>query len=357
MSCRPPILREGDLIRVVSPSLPSLAFGGPRVENAVRNLEAWGFRVDFSRHSCEISDDAMAAGTPEQRAEDLMEAFVDPEVRAVVSAVGGASSHQLLPHLDPDVLRDHPTAFLGRSDNVAISAYLHERCDLVSYSGVSFLYQLGDDQVLAPTRASFLEVLAANGPVELVSAPRRTAGSRDWRTAGTQSTAQPLDRKGYAAWLQPGQASAPVVGAEAAMLPWLVRDRLIRPEGNILWCDVGRPDLEWTETNLSEVSRLADLSKVAGVLVADNPWQDFAEWTQFLVDVLPRLGVRADVPVHVGGDLGHYDPTWVLPYGDELTLDSDVGLRYERAVAKPESARPGSATRPFLPSRLNTREP
>jgi muramoyltetrapeptide carboxypeptidase LdcA involved in peptidoglycan recycling len=320
-------LVSGDLVRVISPSMPSLAYGGPRVQRAVELLGKFGLRVDFAPNSRAISDDGWSAGSPEERAADLMGAFMDPTVAAVVCAVGGATSHELLPLLDPFVLSANPKVFIGRSDNVVINAFLHERAGMVSYAGASFIFQLGDAVMPEETLTSFRSVLMDRGPVQFPVSVNRTAGSRDWRAAAKEA---PLERPrpGHHRWLRPGWVTAPIVGAEVALLPDLLTQGLVRPEGRILWCDVGRPDFEWSEEWFGKIAKLTDLGAVAGLLIADNPWVDFEEWIGFLEELLPRLGVQADTPTLVGGDCGHYDPVWLLPYGDDLTLDSVDGVSY-----------------------------
>ena len=44
-----------------------------------------------------------AHATPAERAADLMAAFADPMVRAVLATIGGDDQITVLPHLDPDV--------------------------------------------------------------------------------------------------------------------------------------------------------------------------------------------------------------------------------------------------------------
>ena len=93
---RPPYLREGDTIAVVSPSGRIAA----RADTAkVRErLESWGLHVLFGTHYADRSQPYFA-GTDAERAADLQRMLDDPSVKAVIAFRGGYGSVRLLPHL------------------------------------------------------------------------------------------------------------------------------------------------------------------------------------------------------------------------------------------------------------------
>ena len=62
--------------------------------------------------------------TPEERARDLNEAFGDPDIRAVLAAIGGEDQITVIPHLDPRLVRADPKPFLGYSDNTNLLNWL-----------------------------------------------------------------------------------------------------------------------------------------------------------------------------------------------------------------------------------------
>lgn len=110
---RPPYLREGDTIAVVSPSGRIAA----RADTAkVRErLESWGLHVLFGTHYADRSQPYFA-GTDAERAADLQRMLDDPSVKAVITFRGGYGSVRLLPHLDLRRLREHPKWLAGFSD-------------------------------------------------------------------------------------------------------------------------------------------------------------------------------------------------------------------------------------------------
>ena len=75
---------------------------------------------------------------PEKRAEDLMEAFKDKSIKAIICAIGGDDTIRLLPYIDYDVIKNNPKIFMGFSDTTANHLMMY-KAGLVSYYGPCFL--------------------------------------------------------------------------------------------------------------------------------------------------------------------------------------------------------------------------
>lgn len=70
-------------------------------ELAVRRLEEWGLKVSFSANADET--DEMQSSSVESRIADLHGAFADPNVKGILTSIGGFNSNQLLRHIDYDL--------------------------------------------------------------------------------------------------------------------------------------------------------------------------------------------------------------------------------------------------------------
>ena len=55
-----------------------------------------------------MSQRGFVSDTAENRAGDLHQMFEDPEVRAIIAAIGGDYSCHFLPLLDFDIIRNNP---------------------------------------------------------------------------------------------------------------------------------------------------------------------------------------------------------------------------------------------------------
>src|SRR5690349_4062264 len=106
-----PRLVVGDRVAVVSPS-----FAAPAVFPAVHELAMRRLRDDLGLIPVEFPTTRRAA-SPRERAADLMAAWADPSIKAVLATIGGDDQLTVLPHLDPAVFVADPKPFVGYSDN------------------------------------------------------------------------------------------------------------------------------------------------------------------------------------------------------------------------------------------------
>ena len=127
---KPLPLRKGEVIGVVA---PGGATDAAAVTAGVQVFEDLGYRVLVG--SSVFRRDGYLAGNDAERAADLMEMFVRPEVRAIVAARGGYGSGRLLPRIDVAVIQEHPKAFVGYSDVTFLLTHLVQRAELVTFHG------------------------------------------------------------------------------------------------------------------------------------------------------------------------------------------------------------------------------
>ncbi len=127
---KPPALREGDTVAIVAPASNLKA---DYLARGVAELERLGFRATYEPG---ILDQARyTAGSDQRRANELMRAFADPEVKAVWAARGGYGAMRLFDLLDEDALRRHPKIFIGYSDVTALHLYFYRRFGWVTFHG------------------------------------------------------------------------------------------------------------------------------------------------------------------------------------------------------------------------------
>ena len=84
------------------------------------------------------------AGRDEQRAEELHDAFQDPEVGAIIVSRGGFGSGRLLGLLDPEIIMEHPKPLVGYSDITALLLGMHRLTGLVGFHGPMVSVELAD---------------------------------------------------------------------------------------------------------------------------------------------------------------------------------------------------------------------
>jgi muramoyltetrapeptide carboxypeptidase len=131
MAIKPPILRAGDTVGVVTLGSP---LSPDTIATGVNTLRAMGFRVVLGRHVYDA--DGFLAGTDEERAEDLMDMFRNPEVRLILPTRGGVGVAGILPYLDYGFISAHPKIISGYSDITVLLNTLYQFSDLITFQSL-----------------------------------------------------------------------------------------------------------------------------------------------------------------------------------------------------------------------------
>src|SRR5438034_11068923 len=155
---RPRALVKGDTIGIVAPSYsPKEGW----LTRGVKALERAGFSVLLDAELMAFR--RFLRKEDERRAENFMGMWLDPRVSAIISGTGGYGAVRMLPHLEPEVFRLNPKAFLGYSDVTALHLWLNRRAGLRTFHGptVADLVPGRRD----PTFASMLTALTTPCPV------------------------------------------------------------------------------------------------------------------------------------------------------------------------------------------------
>ncbi len=127
---KPRALLEGDSVAIIAPASNLQA---PYLDRGTAELAKLGLRVKYDAGI--LSKDRYTAGTDERRAEELMSAFADPEIKAVWVARGGYGAMRLFDKLDEKRLSVTPKIFIGYSDITALHLYFYSRFNWVSFHG------------------------------------------------------------------------------------------------------------------------------------------------------------------------------------------------------------------------------
>ncbi|MDR7383940.1 S66 peptidase family protein [Promicromonospora iranensis] len=130
----PPRLRPGDTVAVVAPSGPVPA---DRLDAGVARLQEWGLDVQVMPHVLDTHRDlGYLAGSDEARAADFQEAWLDPDVRAVITARGGYGAARMIDLVDwDDLAATDPKVLVGYSDCTVLHQAVAAHLGLVSLHG------------------------------------------------------------------------------------------------------------------------------------------------------------------------------------------------------------------------------
>src|SRR5437868_5523042 len=161
---RAPRLQVGDTVGIVSPSWGGAGAFPHRVELGIKHLQSRGFNVKIAPHA--LNQHGYVSDTPEHRVEDIHGMFRDPNVRAVISAIGGDHSCHLLPLLDFDLIRSNPKVFMGFSDITVLNMAIWKATGLVTFNGPALLTDFAEyPRMFEYTERYLLKTVCDPGPV------------------------------------------------------------------------------------------------------------------------------------------------------------------------------------------------
>ena len=333
---KPKHLERGDTVAIVS--LSSGILGEPwaihKLDIARERLENdFGVKVKVMPNA--LKGVEYLDAHPEARAQDLMDAFRDKEVRAVFSAIGGDDTIRLLPYIDFDVIRDNPKIFTGFSDTTSNHLMMY-RAGLVSYYGASVMTNFSEYvKINDYTLQAIRDTLFTPKPnLPILSAPYwyDDEDQKIWWKEENMHTLRQYhpEEVGYEILQGTGVAEGELLGG--------CLDVFIELTGTPIWpsLDEWRGKLLFLET--SEVDMSAELltwilrnlaaqgifDAVRGVIVGKPARRSkYEPYKEVYRRVVGREAGHPELPILYNVNIGHAEPICVLPIGIRARLDAD----------------------------------
>ena len=332
---KPVKLQAGDKVAAISAS-----WGGPatfphRYEAGKRQLQdAFGVTVVETPHALHSAE--WLERNPRARADDLMEAFSDPTIKAIISTIGGDDSIRLLPYLDLGIIHSNPKIVMGYSDTtVTLLACL--AAGLVTFYGPAIMAGFGENGGLFPYMTDSVQrTLFSSAPIGTIepNSDGWTVEFLDWAEAENQSQRRKLTISDGWNYLQgEGVRRGHLIGGCLEVLDWL-RGTEVWPSSEA-WQDailfLETSEEAPTPTRVLRILRalaaMGIMGKLSGILVGrpggQVPPEKFGEYDEVLLQVVAEEEGLADLPIITRMDFGHTDPMFVLPYGVEAEIDCD----------------------------------
>jgi len=161
----PQKLQPGDEIRIIAPARSLAIIGEENIRLATEKLEKAWYKVTFGKHVFER--DIFDSSSIVSRLQDLHEAFLDTNVRAILSVIGGYNSNQLLESIDYDLIAKNPKILCWFSDITILANAITEKTGIITYSGPHFS-TFALQQWLEYTYEYFQKCLTRNTPFEII---------------------------------------------------------------------------------------------------------------------------------------------------------------------------------------------
>ena len=174
---KPQSFNNGDKIAIITLSRGLLGKSScaHELDIAIKRLVEMGLEPVIMNNS--MKDLKYLAEHPEERAADLKQAFLDPSIKGIITAIGGNDTYKTIPYLmdDPEFIeavRNNPKIFLGFSDTTNNHLMLN-KLGLNTFYGPCLLVDIAelDDEMLPYTKEYFKKYFKKESSFEIKSSP------------------------------------------------------------------------------------------------------------------------------------------------------------------------------------------
>ena len=294
---KPPALREGDTIGLVSPAgiLPSGERYG-EIRDVIRSL---GFRIKTGKHS--EQQYGYLAGKDSQRASDLNEMFADPDVDAVIPYRGGWGSGRILDKIDYENIKNNPKPLIGFSDITSLLLAIYKHADLVTFHG-----PVGKSE-WSPFTVGYFKQAVMDGADFAMKNPENE--NHNIRT------------------ISPGKAEGRLLGGNLTVLTTLLGTNYLPDfDGALLFIEDIGEDIYRIDRMLVQLKLNGILDRINGFIVGKctdcKPGSDPSlTLEQVFDDHIKPLGI----PAFTGSMVGHIDDIFTIPVGIKAEMDAGTG--------------------------------
>ena len=324
----PPKLEKGDTIGFVAPSAGLAKIFEYRVKRAIKWFEKQGFKVKLGKY---FWKEGYIAGEPEERAEDLNEMIYDPEVKAIISLIGGEHSIQLVDLIDYKAFRKNPKIFVGFSDITVLHLAFYKKSRVVTFYGPMVLTQFGEYPEPYEYTVKYFLKAVMDGYIGKIEPTKYTDQFLDW--AIYKETPRTEWKENKFLWLGEGEAEGKLLGG---CLPSILRlagtkyfpdfhDTILfieTPEGE----KPGEPyDLEKVDADISQLKAMGIFDEINGLIIG-IPYRYTEDMKREFYELILRRLKEYDFPILANVNFGHTDPIITIPYGTKARISSKEDL-------------------------------
>lgn len=333
MLIKPKKLKRGDTVAIVSLSSglageESIAW---RTRQGIQRLEeVFGLKVKVMPHALKGID--YIYNHPEKRAADLNQALEDPEVKAIISTIGGNETVRILPFINVDTLKNNPKIFTGYSDTTTNHLFFYRHGISTSY-GPALLTDFAENITMdAYTVDAIKKAWFTADPIgEVATSAYIREHGLQWDVENQDIERPMVDNIGYEVIHGRGKVQGHLLGGCLEVLSNL-RGTEYFPEvsdfsGAILFVETSEEYIppSQLEDYLRAFAVMGIFDAVSGAIIGKpQNGKYYEEYKEVWQRVLREAG-QETIPVLYNASFGHNEPKCILPYGVQAELDADEG--------------------------------
>ena len=268
---------------------------------------------------------------PEARANDLMEAFKNKEIKAIFTMIGGDDSIRIIPYIDNEIIKNNPKIFIGYSDTTTIHMLLYKN-EIVSYYGPSLLSEIAENGSMHEYTKKYLEsILFSDDNLTIKSSQEWTNDKIDWTDQTKDNEFRKLKKEthGFEVLQGSGVFQGNLLGGCLEVMNMII--------GTSVWPDINEWEnkilfIETSEAKpspndvvyfLRHLVALGVMDKIKGIIVG-KPKDEvyYEEYKESYLKVI-KEEQNLKLPILYNVNFGHTAPMCILPYGQNAIINLD----------------------------------
>jgi len=328
-------LQPGDKVAILSPS-----FAAPGKFPAVYELGLQRLREIFQLEPVEFPTTRKLGASTKERSKDLIVAFEDPEIKAIIATIGGDDQVTYIKDLPPEPFINNPKPFFGYSDNSHFMNFLWLN-GIPSYYGGSIMTQYAMQGEMDDYTVKYLKhAIFKSGEFELKPSEKFSEIGLDWGDEANLSKRREYTESDGWHWDGNQNATGITWGGCLESIDKIFRKDIQFPsledfENIILFTETSEeiPEHEYVGQVYRVLGDRGILERVRAVLVGRPKAWEFdkpqslerrvkyrEEQQKAIIDVVRKY--HRYIPIEQNMDFGHTDPQIPLPYGGNVRIDA-----------------------------------
>ncbi len=314
-------LKKGDFIGIFSPSSPITYSCPKRFERAKKYLQDKGFKIVEGNLTGKY--DFYRAGSIKERAEELNNLIRDPEVKCIMSTIGGMNSNSLLPYIDYEAFKKNPKIIIGYSDVTAILLAIYEQTGISTYYGPALVASFGELPPFVDATFKYLKEIT----MDEIKIPYVFEISQYWTDEYVNWETQDRgkeERENRWITIYEGVARGRVIGGNLNTMQGIWGSKYMPKikDGDILFIEDSLKDAATIERSFSFLKINGVFDRISGIILGKHELFDDLKTGKKTYEILLEVLGNKKLPFIADFDCCHTHPMMTLPIGCEIELDA-----------------------------------
>ena len=314
-------LNAGDSIGIFSPSSPITHSCPKRFERAKEYLQDKGFKIIEGNLTGKY--DFYRSGSIKERVEELNELIRNPEVKCIMSTIGGMNSNSILPYIDYEAFKRNPKIIIGYSDVTAILLAIYAQTGINTYYGPALVASFGELSPFVDSTYEYFKEIT----MDKIKFPYVFQTPEYWTDEYINWETQDISKeKSVNQWITVygGVARGRVIGGNLNTIGGIWGSKYM-PEikdGDILFIEDSLIDCATVERSFSLLKVNGVLDRISGIILGKHELFDDLKTGRKPYEILLEVLGDKKLPFIADFDCCHTHPMITLPIGCEIELDA-----------------------------------